>query len=44
MRYTPDVAEKTDSKQFRRVKVTVNNLPNVIIRHREGYYPYAPPQ
>lgn len=44
MRYTPDVAEKTDSKQFRRVKVTVNNLPNVIIRHREGYYPFAPPQ
>lgn len=44
MRYTPDVAEKTDNKQFRRVKVTVNNLPNVIIRHREGYYPYAPPQ
>lgn len=44
MRYTPEVAEKTDNKQFRRIKVTVNNLPNVIIRHREGYYPFAPPQ
>ena len=43
MRYTPDVTEKSESKQFRRIKVSVN-LPNVIIRHREGYYPFAPPQ
>lgn len=43
MRYTPDIAEKTDLKQFRRIKVAVNNLPNVVIRHREGYYPFAPP-
>jgi VWFA-related protein len=44
MRYTPEVAEKTDGRQFRRIKVVVNNLPNVIVRHREGYYPFAPPQ
>jgi VWFA-related protein len=44
MRYTPDVAEKTDSRQFRRIKVSVNNLPTVIVRYREGYYPFAPPE
>jgi hypothetical protein len=43
MRYTPDVAEKGNSRVFRRIRVAVN-LPNVTIRNRTGYYPFAPPQ
>jgi len=43
MRYTPDVAEKTSEKQYRHVRVVVN-LPNVTVRYRPGYYPFAPPQ
>jgi VWFA-related protein len=44
MRYTPDVAEKGSDKQFRRIRVTVNNLPNVVLRYRNGYYPFGVPQ
>jgi VWFA-related protein len=52
MRYHPDMrgdcppeqAECEESKkQYRHIKVTVG-LPNVIIRHRDGYYPYAVPK
>jgi Ca-activated chloride channel family protein len=43
IRYTPDVKEKSESRQFRRLKVAVN-LPNAIVRYRAGYYPYGPPQ
>jgi Ca-activated chloride channel family protein len=43
MRYTPDVDEKGVGRQFRRIRVAVN-LPNVTIRYRPGYYPFAPPQ
>ena len=42
MRYTPDIGPGTDTKQFRRIKVTVN-LPSAVLRYRDGYYPYAPP-
>jgi VWFA-related protein len=44
MRYTPDVAEKGSSRQFRRIRVAINNLPNVTMHYRPGYYPFAPPQ
>jgi VWFA-related protein len=44
MRYTPDVADKGASRQFRRIRVSVNNLPNVIMHYRPGYFPFAPPQ
>jgi Ca-activated chloride channel homolog len=44
MRYTPDVGEKGVDRQFRRIRVTVNNLPNVTLRYRSGYYPFGPPQ
>lgn len=39
LRYTPTVTD--DPKIFRSVRVEVA-LPNVKIRHRKGYYPYAP--
>lgn len=49
MRYHPDFktdcppsevkCEDTADKPYRRIKVTVG-LPNVIIRHRDGYYPF----
>ncbi len=46
MRYTPDVTEKSSARQFRRIKVTVTpsgvELPNVTVRYRPGYYPFAP--
>ncbi len=44
MRYTPDVGEKRADRQFRRIKISVNNLPNVTLRYRAGYYPFAVPQ
>lgn len=40
MRYTPDVAEKSESRQFRRIRVVVN-LPNIQLRYRAGYYPFG---
>ncbi len=43
MRYTPDVAEKGNNRQFRRIRVGVD-LQNVTVRYRSGYYPFAPPQ
>jgi VWFA-related protein len=43
IRYNPDVGPKSESKQFRKIKVEVN-LPGVELRYRNGYYPYAPPQ
>lgn len=39
LRYTP--AATDDPKIFRKIRVEVS-LPNVKIRHRNGYYPYAP--
>lgn len=42
IRYTPDVAPSSENRQFRRVKVTVD-VPTAVLRYRNGYYPYAPP-
>jgi Ca-activated chloride channel homolog len=40
LRYVP---ENSDSpRQFRSIKVEVKDLPNVKVRYRKGYYPYAP--
>jgi VWFA-related protein len=44
MRYTPDVAEKGSSRQFRRIRVAINNLPNVNMHYRPGYFPFGAPQ
>lgn len=41
LRYVPDIGPGTDKKQFRDIRVAVN-LPNVKIRYRKGYYPFAP--
>ncbi|HZT30064.1 MAG TPA: VWA domain-containing protein [Bryobacteraceae bacterium] len=41
LRYVPDVGPNTSTRQFRSIKVAVN-LPNVKIRARKGYYPFAP--
>lgn len=40
LRYTPTGADD-DPRVFRKIRVVVN-LPNVKVRHRSGYYPYAP--
>jgi Ca-activated chloride channel homolog len=46
MRYTPDTGEKPGPRQFRRIRVAVTpngvELPNVTVRYRPGYYPFAP--
>ena len=39
LRYTPTSTD--DPRIFRNVSVEVA-LPNVKVRHRKGYYPYAP--
>jgi Ca-activated chloride channel homolog len=39
MRYVPDAADQP--KVFRNIRVEVN-LPNVTVRARKGYYPFAP--
>ena len=41
LRYVPDTGPNAGAKQFRNIKVAVN-LPNVKVRARKGYYPYAP--
>ena len=43
IRYTPDVGPDSEGKQFRHIKVAVNNLPKAQLRYRNGYYPFAPP-
>ncbi len=43
MRYTPDVTEASEARQFRKIRVAVN-LPNVQLRYRNGYYPFGVPQ
>jgi VWFA-related protein len=40
IRYTPDTGPAADSRQFRRIKVTVN-VPEVTLRFRNGYYPFT---
>ena len=52
MRYHPDLknecppdqphCDTTENRQYRRIKVTVG-LPNVTLRYRDGYYPFAVP-
>jgi VWFA-related protein len=42
LRYTPDVDAEEKPKQYRRIKVEIN-LPDVIVRARDGYYPNALP-
>ena len=38
LRYVPAIDAKADAKTFRKIRVAVN-LPNVIVRYRQGYYP-----
>ena len=40
LRYVP--AKNDTPKRFRTIKVQVPSLPNVYVRYRTGYYPYAP--
>ncbi|MBN8732489.1 MAG: VWA domain-containing protein [Acidobacteria bacterium] len=40
MRYIPDQQDK--AKVFREIRVEVPSLPTVKVRHRSGYYPFAP--
>jgi len=42
LRYIPEVEDKTTRRVFREIKVSVNNLPNVKVRARTGYYPPTP--
>jgi Ca-activated chloride channel homolog len=41
MRYVPDLSAQDSGKVYRILNVKVA-LPNVTVRAREGYYPYAP--
>jgi Ca-activated chloride channel homolog len=41
LRYVPDTGPR-NAKQFRNIRITVNNLPTVRVRYRKGYYPYLP--
>ena len=41
LRYVPDTGPSSP-KQFRNIKVSVVDLPNVRVRFRKGYYPFAP--
>ncbi len=41
MRYIPDLPSQDSGKVYRMLNVKVA-LPNVTVRAREGYYPYAP--
>ncbi|HLH16641.1 MAG TPA: VWA domain-containing protein [Bryobacteraceae bacterium] len=43
LRYIPDVDADAKPKVFRRIKVDVPSLPNVIIHARDGYYPNPVP-
>ena len=43
MRYVPDIESEVKPKVFRRIKVEVPSLPEVRIRHRQGYYPEGAP-
>lgn len=40
MRYIPE--QQDTAKVFREIKVEVPSLPTVKVRHRSGYYPFAP--
>jgi hypothetical protein len=37
------VKPSSENRQFRKIKVAVD-LPGVLVRYRNGYYPFAPPQ
>lgn len=40
LRYIPDIGS-SDPKQFRNIRIAVD-LPNIKLRYRKGYYPFAP--
>lgn len=43
LRYRPDIDPESASKTYRHIKVEVPGLPNVRVRTKDGYYPFAPP-
>jgi Ca-activated chloride channel family protein len=43
LRYTPDIDPEEKPKAFRRIRVEIPELPNTIIRARDGYYPNPVP-
>jgi Ca-activated chloride channel homolog len=44
LRYMPDIDADAKPKVFRKIKVVIPTLPNVIIHAKDGYYPNPVPQ
>jgi hypothetical protein len=43
LRYVPDIDQEDRARVFRHVKVELPNLPNAIVKTRDGYYPNSLP-
>jgi VWFA-related protein len=43
LRYVPDIDQEDRAKIFRHVKVELPNLPNALVKTRDGYYPNSLP-
>ena len=44
LRYRPDIDPEGKPRAFRRIKVELPELPNTVIKYRDGYYPNPVPQ